>query len=73
MGQAVGGARVRVEERGKDLVTSPRGEFWRLLTPGLFTLLMASHGPALGQAGGLSSLNPGGLVWEDINKKEGLL
>ena len=36
VGQAVGGARVRVEERGKDLVTSSRGEFWRLLTPGLF-------------------------------------
>ena len=40
MGQAVGGARVRVEERGKDLVTSSRGEFWRLLTPGLFVDLI---------------------------------
>ena len=40
MGQAVGGARVRVEERGKDLVTSSRGEFWRLLTPGLFVGLI---------------------------------
>ena len=26
---------MRVEERGKDLVSSSRGEFWRLLTPGL--------------------------------------
>ena len=40
VGQAVGGARVRVEERGKDLVASSRGEFWRLLTPGLFSLVM---------------------------------
>jgi len=38
VGQAVGGARVRVEERGKDLVTSSRGEFWRLLTPGKYTI-----------------------------------
>ena len=40
VGQAVGGARVRVEERGKDLVTSSRGEFWRLLTPGLFVVCL---------------------------------
>ena len=40
VGQAVGGARVRVEERGKDLVASSRGEFWRLLTPGLFSLVI---------------------------------
>ena len=33
-GQPVGGARVRVAERAKDLVASSRGEFWRLLTPG---------------------------------------
>ena len=40
VGQAVGGARVRVEEKGKDLVTSSRGEFWRLLTPGLFVVCL---------------------------------
>ena len=63
VGQAVGGARVRVEERGKDLVASSRGEFWRLLTPGLFPntwfvspdtwFVFPCHpcGPALGQAG----------------------
>jgi hypothetical protein len=30
----VAGAVVRVEERGKDHVTSSRGEYWRLLIPG---------------------------------------
>ena len=25
---------MRVDERGKDMVTSSQGEFWRLLTPG---------------------------------------
>ena len=40
---------MRVEERGKDLETSPRGEFWRLLTPGVFLSVMAVECvPALG-------------------------
>ena len=37
-GEAVAGAVVRVRGRGKDVVTSSRGEYWRLLVPGNYSL-----------------------------------
>ena len=37
-GEAVAGAVVRVRGRTKDVVTSSRGEYWRLLVPGNYSL-----------------------------------
>ena len=37
-GEAVAGAVVRVRGRTKDVVTSARGEYWRLLVPGNYSL-----------------------------------
>ena len=38
------GARVMVEGLGHHVVTSPRGEFWRLLSPGAYTIMARQQG-----------------------------
>ena len=43
-GVPVAGAVVVVEGRDKDLVTSTRGEWWRLLVPGSYTVWAHSGG-----------------------------
>ena len=43
-GSPVSGARVMVEGLGHDVVTSPRGEFWRLLSPGSYTIMARQQG-----------------------------
>ena len=35
-GKAVPGARIRVEGMEKETSASPRGEYWRLLRPGVY-------------------------------------
>ena len=43
-GAPVSGARVMVEGLGHHVVTSPRGEFWRLLSPGAYTIMARQQG-----------------------------
>ena len=38
------GARVMVEGLGHHVVTTHRGEFWRLLSPGRYTIMAAGQG-----------------------------
>ena len=35
-GQGVQGANVILEDIDKNIVTSPRGEYWRILAPGIY-------------------------------------
>ena len=41
-------ARVMVEGLGHDVVTTARGEYWRLLSPGRYTLMAAGGGARSG-------------------------
>ena len=41
-GEAVSGARIRVEGMGKETSASPRGEYWRLLRPGVYRYSLIS-------------------------------
>ena len=43
-GAPVSGARVMVEGLGHDVVTTPGGEFWRLLSPGRYTIMAVGQG-----------------------------
>ena len=43
-GSPVSGARVMVEGLGHDVVTTPGGEYWRLLSPGRYTIMAVGQG-----------------------------
>ena len=43
-GLAIGGATVKIDDRQFDSKTTPRGEYWRILMPGTYTVTVAADG-----------------------------
>ena len=46
-GRAIAGAMVKVKGNGKKIKISKRGEYWKILTPGNYTIVSRLVGPAI--------------------------